>query len=244
MYCCIRTSPLCDHTLFTGCQRLPASNFPPSVFSKLNLHNWGWSCFPFTLHNSWGPWQLLYHWLVITHGTPLWSHPWDLCDRKTKAVKGQGYKEPVWPPWMHLWGHKEALKGKLSVVELAVLLKHNALEALEDSDVWCWHQDWPASCSATLIMFSEIYGIGCILCQFCLEMGSTKSQQTIWQQEKEVDQWDQSIYWLNVCCSLSYDERWGLMRGLCVCVLVHEIVQFTVAAVIVWNKELRVAVMS
>lgn len=139
-----------------GVNAAPPATFPPSVFSKLNLHNWGWSCFPFTLHNSWGPWQLLYHWLVITHGTPLWSHPWDLCDRKTKAVKGQGYKEPVWPPWMHLWGHKEALKGKLSVVELAVLLKHNALEALEDSDVWCWHQDWPASCSATLIMFSEI----------------------------------------------------------------------------------------
>jgi len=31
-----------------------ASKFLPSVSLKLNLHNWGRSRFPFTLHNAWG----------------------------------------------------------------------------------------------------------------------------------------------------------------------------------------------
>lgn len=109
----------------------PPSNFPPSVSSKLNLHNWGWSCFPFGLHNSWGPWQLLDHWLAITHGTPLWPHPWDPWDGETKAGKGQGYKEPVWPPQTHLRAHNGPWRVKPAAVVFAALLRYNAGEALE-----------------------------------------------------------------------------------------------------------------
>lgn len=97
MWCWIPAPSMCTVHLNMDVNP-PLSDLPPSVFSKLNLHNWGRSCFPFILHNSWGPWQLLYHWPMITHGTPLWTHPWDPCDGKTKAVRGQSYKESAWPP--------------------------------------------------------------------------------------------------------------------------------------------------
>lgn len=63
---------------------------PPSSFSlNLNLHNRGWSRSPFGLHNSWAwPWQLLYHWLAKTHGTPLCPHPWDILSWRDKGSEG------------------------------------------------------------------------------------------------------------------------------------------------------------
>lgn len=69
----------------------PLSNFPPPVVSsKLNLHNWGWSCFPFIVHNSWEPWQLLCHWPIITHGTPPRPHPWDPTRGRDKGSERTG----------------------------------------------------------------------------------------------------------------------------------------------------------
>lgn len=128
-----------------GRQNPPASFLPLSPPCSIYISEGGVAS-----HLAWimheGPWQLLYHWPIITPGTPLWPHPRDRWDRKTKAEKKtsatkslsglqRGISEDIKGTWGGELGNYSTMHPRVHMCDAGGLSR----AVLEPS--FCWKND-------------------------------------------------------------------------------------------------------